>query len=385
MVKQDFKLNTCIRDGLFWAEAEHFPDNSITYAFYYYYNGNKIDQRWHTHDKNVVFPVNKNGVYYVSCFIKDSSGSVVSKRSEALPFYREPQISPAIPLGSQIQSMDISIFGSCVSRDLLEFDREKKFSFLLKSYIARQTIISAVSKSVAIEESSINLNSAFQRRMVLQDFRKDTFDLLKENRSEYLIIDLIDDRFLPARYEDSIVTFSSLLQQTTLSKHALTSKYVYDQKCNKYFWEGLDLDDYLSKFCSSVKELYPPKKVILHKAKFLPLYRNKQGNYCAFPINTIVRDAETNKRLEYMYAYLEKHLGSNDETIFTIDICDSYYASEDHKWGLASMHYCDEYYMHVLKLIYQKILADRKIAQPHPIIQWLKRKADTLFQKHLNG
>lgn len=57
--------------------------------------------------------------------------------------------------------------------------------------------------------------------------------------------------------------------------------------------------------------------------------------------------------LKYMYDFTEKYV----KRLKVIDISDKYSADENHKWGLAPMHYQQEYYYEAAKLIrkYMKI------------------------------
>ena len=66
---------------------------------------------------------------------------------------------------SDANKIRLSIFGSCVTRDILTFDSENRIE--LKNYIARQSVISAVCPKIGAEESEIDLYSPVQKRMVL--------------------------------------------------------------------------------------------------------------------------------------------------------------------------------------------------------------------------
>ena len=44
-----------------------------------------------------------------------------------------------------------------------------------------------------------------------------------------------------------------------------------------------------------------------------------------------------------------------------LDLCRGYCASESHKWGLAPMHYQDEYYINVLEQIKEALIKMRYI------------------------
>ena len=68
----------------------------------------------------------------------------------------------------------VNIFGSCVSRDVLEMQQERKIQ--LQNYIARESIVSALSPPAFLNMDQLNLDSNFQRTMVAHDFHKDVLN-----------------------------------------------------------------------------------------------------------------------------------------------------------------------------------------------------------------
>ena len=94
--------------------------------------------------------------------------------------------------------LPVSIFGSCVTRDALEYDYRHYLK--LNSYICRQSMVSSVSAPVICSIEDINLQSKFQRRQVYNDLVKNMYDMLNNDSSRYLIIDLIDERFRLIKY-----------------------------------------------------------------------------------------------------------------------------------------------------------------------------------------
>ncbi|WP_353951827.1 DUF6270 domain-containing protein [Knoellia sp. S7-12] len=85
----------------------------------------------------------------------------------------------------------LGILGSCVSRDMAELHRECTVAF----YVARQSLISAASPPTEVPET-VDLPSAFQRRMVVADLRSEALDLLEDHAPDLdvLVIDLVDER-----------------------------------------------------------------------------------------------------------------------------------------------------------------------------------------------
>ncbi|HED7970130.1 TPA: hypothetical protein R6B71_000088 [Campylobacter jejuni] len=102
----------------------------------------------------------------------------------------------------------ICIFGSCVSRDIIEYDMKNNFELI--DYYARSSFASLAS-SAMIEQSVLdNIQSSFQKRMVLRDMDKSFIKKVKKNDFDCLLIDFIDDRFHFYKIlKNSIVTVSN--------------------------------------------------------------------------------------------------------------------------------------------------------------------------------
>lgn len=87
---------------------------------------------------------------------------------------------------------NLMIYGSCVSRDafpLLGSD------FKLLSYVARQSMISAISKPTMLLEGD-ELDSAFQNRSLAGDIKSNMLQLLRRHSADLdvLVVDLTDER-----------------------------------------------------------------------------------------------------------------------------------------------------------------------------------------------
>lgn len=234
----------------------------------------------------------------------------------------------------------LSIFGSCVSRDILNHGQTDLFQ--LKTYIARQTVISSISApcSPEVEEESINLTSAFQRRMVLSDTQKTAFTKFSNDNSEYLIIDLIDERLGMINFRNSVVTNSmELVGSGLLTGSEAKAKYRRNI-FNVYTTDFKPIEPMFKEFCERIKQIYPQKKIIIHIADAKTKYRSTDGKIKKFPKEQIKKSHTFNRMYSTMYGLLVKYLP--DANI--IDICHNYYASESHHWGLNIIHYEDEYY-----------------------------------------
>ncbi|MBY7026651.1 hypothetical protein FDC27_05700 [Clostridium botulinum] len=319
--------------------------DEFQYAFYLLYNKVRIDTKYYTQNNIVEFQLIHDGIYSVVGFVKYEDKKAI-KTSESIDFKFNSDYHADKDMYEK-NPIPISIFGSCVSRDLLEFDINKKYD--LKTYVARQSIVSAVSTPLKCKMESINLQSKFQKSMVYNDFTKETFEKFNNDGSEYLIIDLIDERFKLLEYkqgmEKSLITYSSLLQESGYVKElniVEKSRKILGRKL--YCVGEKELDYYLQEFCERILKIYLSKKIIIHKCKMNNYYIDSLGNIVRFNSNILRNNKVINELLNYMYDYLEANING----VEIIDICENFSASEKHKWGLAPMHYQNEYYIMAL-------------------------------------
>lgn len=247
------------------------------------------------------------------------------------------------------------IFGSCVSRDLFTVPEAEYFE--CREYIARQSVLSLSSEPIAVEESEISaLTSKFQKEMVLNDLRKTTFEKLKGSKSNYLIVDFIDERFRTVRISNCYLTMSNEL---------VTSGYLEGkdfQVIETIKWKESMMDEELKpkvaqlaeKFCS----IYKRSHIIVHMAKMVDNYLGKDGEIHEFAPNYIENNKKVNYLLDKMYDWLNSEISQMGGVI---DISQNYLADENHKWGLSTMHFQPEYYQAVVREV-EKIVG-RNIIQ----------------------
>ena len=104
--------------------------------------------------------------------------------------------------------MNISIIGSCVTRDIFEYDKDV---FKINDYFARSSIVSMTSLPIDVNSDYVQLNSPFQKKCVLNDLNKHSIQSVLNEDNDYLIIDLIDERFNLYYRDGSFVTKSNEL------------------------------------------------------------------------------------------------------------------------------------------------------------------------------
>lgn len=251
----------------------------------------------------------------------------------------------------------INIYGSCVSRDIFEWDKEKQFS--IPAYVARTSILSNLNTNIwNINSTDIDLDSKFQREAVMTDLNKTVYDKFKSNMSDYLLIDFIDERFRIAKVDDLYATYSVEM----MNSHFLDGKdYILLDKepsivGDTYVFEDIDLDQYVKEFAKKISNIYDENRIIIHKAFMRDEYISKDGKLLKFKPHVCLDVKKNNAMLEFMYKKLNEYLPN----AYVIDASGKYYVNEMHRWGLTPMHYEDEYYENLLCQIKDIVLLKKR-------------------------
>lgn len=327
------KLICTVRENAIECQIIDENDTYSEYAFYLKRDGERIRTIWYSKEKNVSFQIDLSGIYTISGFVKNIETEEKKMLLSDEMIFHWPKT--------------IDIFGSCVSRDLFEFEKIKRFK--IGTYVARESILSAVSPAIEFEEGAIQLSSSFQKRMVEYDLKSNGLDCLKKSASDYLVVDLIDERFDIAQIGDAFITLST---EFTLSKVLDSNVYSIIKKNDMFFKEHESLIyESVDKFCERILEIYDPGHVIIHKAYMVNTYIDKRGKKKKFSLPYLSFNKRINDILTKMYARMESRMTD----AMVVDISSGYYADENHKWGLAPKHYQKEYYIAALNEIYLKI------------------------------
>ena len=229
----------------------------------------------------------------------------------------------------------VDILGSCVTRDVFEFDETNIFS--VNKYFARSSLASIYSLPLKINGDQIGLDSNFQRRMVLQDISKEFKRYIKSIQSDLFIIDFIDERFSILRTPGGrFITRSTEFLKSNLPYEVQTGSVNDEQKLN--LWEKA-----AENLISDLKNHYDPSKLVLHKAFWKKTYVDKSGNHRYFDDETTQLIQRHNEKLSYLYDFIESNLSSAQ-----VIQLEGFVASENHRWGLQPFHYEDAYYQEFL-------------------------------------
>jgi uncharacterized protein DUF6270 len=228
----------------------------------------------------------------------------------------------------------VAIFGSCVSRDLFE-DRRLRPS--LGHYGARSSVISAVAAPVPIAPERIAVSSEWQRRQVLADFGKTFFASLEQTRPDWLVVDLIDERFDVLCGRGSFVTRSSAFQAAGLDDATDLGL----QPVRRMSPDGRSLFAHAAPaFARRVLELVPRERIVLHRALWCTRFA-RDGAVHDFSEERRQLSELQNAMLTDGYDVLEEAFGGVGATI-EVDPR-RHLADAHHRWELEPYHYAAAY------------------------------------------
>lgn len=229
--------------------------------------------------------------------------------------------------------MRLGIFGSCVTRDIFE---DAALRRALARFTSRQSLISAVAAPVVLDADRVRLDSAFQRRCVIEDFEKTFLARLPSDELDWLVVDLIDERFDVLRTaSSSYVTCSSAYSSAGLREHDDF------ERVRRLTGEAAELvDSAAADFAARVLAVIARERVIVHRARWLTRYRDASGVHDFAP-DELAFAEHHNAALDHAYDVLERELGGHAPTIALDD--GRYVADGGHRWGLEPYHYESAY------------------------------------------
>lgn len=225
--------------------------------------------------------------------------------------------------------ISISIFGSCVSRDSVEYNKDQ---FNLVDYYARSSFASFCSKAYTGDLAMLaQMNSPFQKKMVERDLNKSALKNEAFKNVDVVLIDLIDERFELVQFDEHEFATRSLE----------LSKIVKDRKGISYL--STDSLKYFRLFEKGFLKFINATNIDLAKIRIIQTYwalENSEGKSTLSEYRV-----SNNLKLDILYFILRKHL---PKSCF-ISIPNSLLvANVDHKWGDAPYHYVNEFYKFVV-------------------------------------
>ena len=199
----------------------------------------------------------------------------------------------------------------------------------LVNYYARTSLasIAGARPSKALDFSAIS--SAFQKRMVERDFRKDLLRVLAASTFDVLLLDFVDDRFNVLRFPDGgIVTDSSEFRRAKIDIRSLgAAAFRFHSQVYRELWvKGLE------SLMSHAEEYGYKHKILVNK-----VYFSKTDD-----LGTLLPDQDGisafNSHLDWVYSMLEKYLDAIQFIRYHPELLQ---AKRDYRWGLLPFHFVE--------------------------------------------
>ena len=235
--------------------------------------------------------------------------------------------------------LSVLIFGSSVSHDVFNFDKENKYKLI--NYFARSSIASLYSPAVMNNNLVDCLDSSFQKNIVTYDLKKTFVEEIGLIDFDVLLLDLIDERFDLFVFQDgSICTLSSELVSTGFLQHH--DGEVVKSGSDKHFklWE-----QGWSSFVNHLSILG-----VLDRVRVQKTFWCSKDEVGAYYDNNGIDIA--NNYLEKLYLTIQEDLSPNQ---FVVPSKINLLGSVNHKWGKSPFHYISNYYEEVLELLTESL------------------------------
>lgn len=167
------------------------------------------------------------------------------------------------------------------------------------------------------------------------------------HKTDFLIIDLLDERFNICRinysYGKEIVATKSNIFLDYLNNIIIDNNQTKNDMIRNIRFESTEYDKKISAFCKKLRGMYKQKEIIINECYLTTDYRDFDGNVRQFDAKTLNRVLENNDKLEKLYSSLKTNLpGAN-----IISPLKSVHADINHKQGLNPMQYEDSYYEYI--------------------------------------
>ncbi len=305
-------------------------DNS-KYIFILLKDNKLFSNKFYSKNTKCTFEIIENGLYRVNVVVKSF------KTKKRVEFTSKEIVVD--DLSDKIDKKSISIFGSCITRDSINVNCLTNLQIKLDTYVARQNIVSSISKPIEFDIDDMYLESNFQKNMVVSDMEKTAFKLLGEKKSDYLIIDLFEERYSLYEYQNTYFTASEENQKSQIFSDVKKPVKIEIDNNGEYYFKGKKYKEYIQEFVAKILKIYSQDKIIIHKAVLADSYIDEKN--IVHPIlYKYQKIHDTNKIMSYAYKVLIELLPNSQ----VIDLTNNYYADENHIWGLSPTHYQENYY-----------------------------------------
>ncbi len=242
----------------------------------------------------------------------------------------------------------IFTFGSCVSRDIFNHTDEKDFQVTLNIQRMSYVLMPREGFPVTYEELDMEYLDDFpwEVKMMVSEVSKTCLSMAGEADADYLVFDLVEERFDFAEFEIEGKKYRSV---KTGHFENYYEKYLKDKVTSyrELSVEEYSDDEIRESFRKCVKELlkvFPIDKIILIETYYADKMVDDSGNITAY--ENVEEIGCTNERLKRLYRLMKQVLDENKEgdKRYCLLEPEEILGYEKHKWGPFPAHYTDDFY-----------------------------------------
>ncbi len=290
----------------------------------------------------------------------------------------------------------VNILGCCILRDIFRINEDSKDKYTVKKFVQFSNPISMLDeKGIDIFEKDFEEYSwsGFVKRCVSFDNNKTIFDTIKNNKTDYILLDLCELRFanILIRKNDNeayYVTNTKFTKEYLSDKEFIKKHNIRDVE-EEVFFADEELYSFLLRYAAKIKEIYAEEEIIIVENLPSNQYINYQEKKIA---NFKYIDYYNPFHFQKIYNMFEKMLPKAK----IIKIPNNFLGSTNHMWGKDPLHYVDEYYKYLyeafetyvcggnekdLKKIYDKYLINNeKFEEDIYVDFYIKKTSNNLLK-----
>lgn len=250
------------------------------------------------------------------------------------------------PVNGVTGKIRVAILGSCVTRDLFEFQKSALDNFEICFYMARSSVISYMGMPSTDPRVKI-IGEGFEDKRARYDLHKNHWADLEQSRPNIILIDFIDERIGLIQHNGSVFSASGpMIKAFERAKIEFEIKRPWSAEIEML--REWAIPAFLEKASSICQNIF------IHKAVWANTYRDKNNSVESFENTEFAKLIElNNKILNTMITPLEdsptavEQIGGMESGLM---------AGGDHKWAFCPYHYTSTYYKTVAKQLLARIM-----------------------------
>lgn len=256
-------------------------------------------------------------------------------------------------------AIKVAVLGTCFSRNAFNsspyFNPNYKKIYNCVYTQFHSSIISLVSKPVALNVKELTGVEEKDKNFIAADFDKSFFDKLKESQADYLILDLDIDasKDVLRINNDRYVSCSYILKNSSYINQVENVEIIDHSNQEKYFqiWK-----EAIEKFIGKLTAILPEERIILNKGRFISRYFDANREIKSFSnLQLIRRNNDFWDKLDNYFMHLMPRAK-------VIDLTDTNYIGDvTYPYGTsaAPAHYESGYYKEFLNRLNYLVIPEQ--------------------------